>query len=105
MITSSYNTTNVFLHSRFHFPYGNPVLNPYSDGNLPRFSEEFRKHKNSSVTLDELGDILKVSQKNMILYFTIVLLPYILYCYDIRIACSKTIVSITLPGPLKYDPT
>ena len=95
-----------FLHSRFHFPYGNPVLNPYSDGNLPRFSEEFRKHKNSSVTLDELGDILKVSQKNMILYFTSSkILLYILYCYDITITYSKTIVSITLPGPLKYDPT
>jgi len=36
------------------------VLNPYSDGNLPRFTEEFKKRKNTSVNLDELGDVLKI---------------------------------------------
>ena len=52
---------NYLQRFRFHFPYGNPVLNPYSDGNLPRFTEEFKKRKNTSVNLDELGDVLKVS--------------------------------------------
>ena len=69
-MTSTYYTPYVliiFLCFRFHFPYGNPMLNPYSDGNLPRFTEEFRKHKNSSVTLDELGEILKVSMLTNIL--------------------------------------
>ena len=55
--------SDLFLFFRFHFPYGNPVLNPYSDGNLPRFTEEFKKRKNTSVTLDELGDVLKVSSR------------------------------------------
>ena len=42
------------------------MLNPYSDGNLPRFTEEFKKRKNTSVTIDELGDILKVSGMTVI---------------------------------------
>lgn len=46
---------------RFHFPHGNPsTLNPYGDGKLEKFTEEFRRHKNASVNVDQLGDILKV---------------------------------------------
>jgi len=46
---------------KFHFPYGNPsTLNPYGDGNLEKFTAEFRRHKNASVTLNELGEILKI---------------------------------------------
>ena len=47
---------------RFHFPHGNPSsLNPYGDGKMDKFTEEFRRHKNASVNVDQLGDILKVS--------------------------------------------
>lgn len=42
---------------KFHFPLGNPASSP--SGDLTKFADEFRKHKNSCVTLEELGQILK----------------------------------------------
>ena len=50
--------TNPYWICRFHFPLGNPATAPPSD--LTRFSDEFRKHQNSAVNVDELGEVLKV---------------------------------------------
>ena len=59
--------TKTFLFfSRFHFPLGNPASSP--SGDLTKFADEFRKHKNSCVTLEELGQILKVSKVIYVLY-------------------------------------
>ena len=44
---------------RFHFPLGNPATS--TSGDLTKFADEFRKHKNSCVSVEELGQILKVS--------------------------------------------
>ena len=53
--------------SRFHFPNGNPsTLNPYGDGNMEKFTQEFRRHKNASVNVDELGEVLKVRLASLV---------------------------------------
>ena len=56
-----------FVISRFHFPNGNPsTLNPYGDGNMEKFTQEFRRHKNASVNVDELGEVLTVRPASLV---------------------------------------
>lgn len=50
---------------RFYFPNGNPTGKPSAENVCKKFTEAFSKYKNNFVTNEELGQVLKVSLRDI----------------------------------------
>jgi hypothetical protein len=60
-----------FIAYRFYFPNGNPTGKQSQETLLKKLSEAFAKYKNNSVRLEELGQVLKVTNVTKLIFLRI----------------------------------
>jgi hypothetical protein len=56
-----YNNQLISPCFRFYFPNGNPTGKQSQETLIKKFTEAFAKYKNNAVRLEELGQVLKVT--------------------------------------------